>query len=286
MLGWIDSVQRVLPQTSLNIIVMDNGSDGSIAKAVKKKSGVQYIDCGKNTGFASAANEAVRLCNGTHVLLCNPDIEFNNNSMEHLFEHAKEFPERMALSPLLCDRDGTVKQNVFAYPSPVTDLARFLGLDHMFRRLAPWKHPEKARPLYRAWAQAACWLVNRKGFLDIGGFDESFFLYFEDMDFCRRASIVQKPVWIIPDARIIHYGADSSDRVKEFAFTQFYKSLMRYYEKHMPVWYFQVLRRIWPVLARIRILFERDHSRSVGLRVFIDPLPRSNPGEEKPATDK
>ncbi len=258
----------------LEAVVVDNASvDGSAAAAREFESAaspalpVRLIESDRNLGFGAGCNLAAAKSAGRHLLLLNPDAWIDEGCLRRLVE-AQESDQRLAVAaPSLHYPDGA-RQFVWSPPTGVMGEAiqrfrnRFEG--------AGWNHrvlPPLLRFLMgRGWFTAACLLVRRSAFEEVGGFDERFFLYFEDADLglrLHRAGYRQRQV---AGARAWHVrgAVTGADRERGLTPTveRFYRaSQLRYYDLHRPRWERAVLRR------RLRRSFgaieDEEHKRSM-----------------------
>ena len=254
----LESLQAIAEvwRPGLDAVVVDNASvDGSVAAVREFESAaspalpVRLIEAGRNLGFGAGCNLAAAKSAGRHLLLLNPDAWIDEDSLRRLVE-ALESDERLAVAaPSLHYPDGS-PQFVWAPPVGVMGEAvqrfrnRFEGTGWNHRTL-----PRLLKPFVGpGWFTAACLLVRRSAFEEVGGFDEGFFLYFEDADLglrLHRAGYGQRQV---AGARGWHVrgAATGGDRDRGLTPTveRFYRaSQLRYYDRHRPGWERAVLRR-------------------------------------------
>ena len=200
-----DSIERHLPGARL--IVVDNASaDGS--RAVAERAGATLIGCDENRGFGTAANAGIAAVDEPVTVIVNPDVELVDDSIARLAAHAE--PGRLH-APMLLNTDGSRQDS--AHPRPASaatalySLIPGAALPRPLRRVVePWR-AERARRV--AWATAACLVARTDTLRQLGPFDESIFLYAEDLDLGLRAD-----TWFHPEARVIHTRAHSTE--KEF----------------------------------------------------------------------
>ena len=198
------SLRRHLPGARL--VVVDNASDDD-SVAVARAAGATVIARADNAGFGRAANEGVAVVEEPVTILCNPDVELVDGSLERLV--AQAVPGRL-LAPLLLNDDGSRQDSAHPPPaSPATALHALLPgplLPRPLRRACePWR-ATKARRV--AWATAACIVATTDTLRALGPFDESIFLYAEDLDLGIRA----RETWFHPEARVVHSRAHSTGR--------------------------------------------------------------------------
>lgn len=250
--------------SGLEAIVVDNASsDGSLATVREFEAAgspdlpVRLVDAGRNVGFGAACNLAAAKSAGRHLLLLNPDAWIDEESLRRLVE-ALEADERLAVAaPCLSYPDGSPQ---FVWAPPVGVLGEAIQRCRNRFEKAGWNHgllPDLLRACVGAgWYTAACLLVRRSAFDHVGGFDEGFFLYFEDADLClrlgragfRQREVAGAQAWHVRGALT---GADRERRLTPAAERFYRASQSRYYELHRPRWERAYLRR------RLRRKFRR-----------------------------
>jgi N-acetylglucosaminyl-diphospho-decaprenol L-rhamnosyltransferase len=196
------SVERRLPGARL--IVVDNASADD-SRAVAESAGATVVAFDDNKGFGTAANAGVALADERVTVLVNPDVELVDDSLAGLAAQCR--PGRL-LAPLLLNADGTRQDSV--HPLPASAAAALHALlpaqvipGPLRRALQPWRATEP-RPV--AWATAACLVAETETLRRLGPFDQSIFLYAEDLDLGLRAA----ETWFHPEARVVHRRAHST----------------------------------------------------------------------------
>jgi N-acetylglucosaminyl-diphospho-decaprenol L-rhamnosyltransferase len=225
-------------------VVVDNGSaDGSEHAADGQTQGVRLIREGANLGFARAANIGARQTSAAYILLLNPDCRLTPGSLAPLVTELERRPECQVAAPLVVDEDGTAQGNARGDPTMMTGL---FGRTSLMRRLFP-RLPGVTRHVVPAddvhadgsqevdWVSGACCLIRRRAFDRVGGFDERYFLYWEDADLCRRIRQAGGTVRFRParSAPVVHTVGRSSASVAALAVRAFHESAYRYYATHV-----------------------------------------------------
>jgi glycosyltransferase involved in cell wall biosynthesis/GT2 family glycosyltransferase len=198
-----ESIETHLPGARL--IVVDNASTDD-SRAVAEAAGATVIALDGNRGFGTAANAGVAAAREPVTVLVNPDVALVDDSLAALAADAQ--PGRL-YAPLLLNDDGTRQDS--AHPRPATAATAVYSLipgaalpRPLRRRVEPWQGDKPRRV---GWATAACLVARTDTFAAAGPFDESIFLYAEDLDLGLRAE-----TWFHPAARVIHSGAHSTKR--------------------------------------------------------------------------
>lgn len=202
-----------LPEPA-EVIVVDNASkDGSAAwvteQAVKRKN-LFVIANTKNTGFGAGNNEGIRRARGQYCFIMNPDIVIREGALQRLVAFLREHPNVAAVGPRLTHPDGTLQHSRFRFPEvwiPFyrrTPLGRFAfarrAIDHYCMVDTDHTKPHKVD-----WLLGAAMLVRRDAIARVGLMDERYFLYFEDVDWCRRFWKEGFEVWYEPEATLTHF---------------------------------------------------------------------------------
>lgn len=223
------------------VIVVDNASsDGSEARASRRPN-VTVIRNHTNTGFAAAVNQGVAAAaEGAPVLLLNPDCQLTAGAAGELERELDAHPECAIVAPLVLDEDGTVQGSVRGDPTILTGLfGRTTWLTRMLpnswaakRNVQTGRAPETTSRT-ADWVSGACMLLRRAPFDAVGGFDERYFLYWEDADLCRRLRAHGHTIRYAPAAAVTHAGGASSRSARALSIRAFHRSAFIYYRTHV-----------------------------------------------------
>ncbi len=235
------SLERHLRTLRPQICVVDNASvDGTVDLVRSHFPGVHLIRNDRNLGFAAGLNAGLRATDGHYVLWLNPDTELLNDSWSALIEHLEANSAVGILGPKLVNPDGARQLSCRSFPSYRTALFhRYSLLTHWFPRnrySREYLHPDWDDPTVRDvdWVSGACLLHRRRVADELGGLDERFFMYCEDVDFCLRA---RKRGWITryhPAVRVMHQIGASTRLQHRRMTVERHRSMWRYYAKHFP----------------------------------------------------
>ena len=202
----------------LRVVIADNGStDGAPEEALRRYPGTELLRTGGNLGYGSAINRAVATAPGGQefVLIANPDVVWSPGSIDALLEAAGRWPLAGSLGPLIRDPDGAVYPSARHLPSLVRGgMHAVLGFAW---KANPWTksyRQERLEPSERAvgWLSGSCLLVRRAAFDEVGGFDERYFMYMEDVDLGDRLG---RAGWLnvyVPGSEILHDKGHSTGR--------------------------------------------------------------------------
>lgn len=204
----------------LQVVVTDNASgDGSaetIAGAIEAAgwgAWCRLMPLERNGGFAYGNNEGVVSgIKSEYVLLLNPDTVVRAGAIRALVEFADRHPEVGIFGARLEDPDGTPQCSAFRFPGVAAEFEAAARLGVVTRLLRRWQIAPPVRDeRHRCdWVAGACMLVRREVWEQLGGMDEAYFMYFEEVDFCLRASRAGWPCWYVPAARVVHLVGQSS----------------------------------------------------------------------------
>ncbi|NBV86246.1 MAG: glycosyltransferase family 2 protein [Verrucomicrobia bacterium] len=230
------AIKPELAARRAEIFVVDNGSnDGSAAAVRAAFPEVQVISEEKNIGFGAANNHAMRMARGEFILLLNSDAFVRSGAVENLLAYLEANPKFAAVGPRLVNADGSLQASCFRFPSPARVWCENLGFSRLFPNhgifgdYSRWKHDHPRRVEF---VSGACMLVRRSVVKEIGGFDESFFLYAEETDWQRRMRNASWDIGFTPAATVMHIGGASGRDTPAQINRHFFESLHRYELKH------------------------------------------------------
>lgn len=213
------------------IIVVDNGStDSSIVEAEQRVPGVHSILLNHNTGFAHAVNVGLSLAGTEFLLLLNNDALIVPKSLPVLASFLEDNRNCAAAGGKLVFPDGR-DQNAFApFPSLVEEVVplSFLQLVNRrrFRRRTSEKGPVKVDALFGAFLCLRASSVHQ-----IGRFDEDFFFYFEEIEWCHRASKSGAKLWFVPDAVAVHHQGATANKFRGPARVEYQRAKLKFFKK-------------------------------------------------------
>lgn len=210
----VKALRKQTVADALEILVIDNhSSDESIAfirAHVGGEPAVRIIETAGNLGYGRGNNLASRSAKGEYLLILNPDNTMPADALERMLGYLRSHPDTGIVGPALVHGDGTVRPSARPLPS-IGDLIR--------KRLFPdaWqaafdevrRKTESEEAVEVGWMVGACLLMRTDLFRSLGGFDERFFLFFEDIDLCRRVAARGKKVMYLPQIRV----ADRKERL-------------------------------------------------------------------------
>jgi len=239
-----DCLQSILPASPTSVlrlrrcVVVDNASvDGSADGLDGLPLPLTMIRNHENKGFAYACNQGAKVGGSEYILFLNPDFRLFPDSLVKAlrFLEGKRNEQVGILGIQLVDENGVIQRNVARFPTPGSLFYQMLGLDRLWPRRFPphfmtdWDHRE-SREVDQV--TGAFYLVRRKVFEELKGFDERFFMYFEDLDFAYRAKQGGRTSYYLADAQALHYGGGASNQVKARRLSYVLNSRVLYVAKH------------------------------------------------------
>ena len=234
----INSIYRDGTGYSLEVVVIDNASsDGSQEMIRELFPNVKLICNNDNLGFAMANNIGIKQCKGKYICLVNSDVEILANCFKKLFDYSEQNSTIGMLGPKILNPDMTLQQSIAKLPRLRFTLFRLLALDSLFPkskffnpRSSITREPDKIQEVE---VLIGCfWFVRKTAIQKVGLLDEEFFIYSEDLDWCRRFHDAGYKIVYFPSAKSVHYmGGSSSNEPIRFKI-EYYKSIFLYWKKH------------------------------------------------------
>ena len=222
----------------MEIIVLDNASfDGSRELVEREFRQVRFIQSEQNLGFARGNNTAVRHASGHWLLFLNPDTELHGPAINRLLDAAKSLPRPGALGARLLNGDGTLQTScVQVFPRITNHLLDADILRRWFPRARLWGaaalYSDNPAPVPVERVSGACLMTPRPTFEQLGGFEEGYFMYCEDLEYCLKAHKAGCRNYYVPKAVVVHHGGKSSSQVLgQFATVMMAQSGWRFFRK-------------------------------------------------------
>jgi N-acetylglucosaminyl-diphospho-decaprenol L-rhamnosyltransferase len=212
----IDCVVSLRAAGITEIVVVDNAStDGSLERLAAADREVTLVPTGRNLGYGSAANRGVARCSAPYVLICNPDLVVEKDAPELLAAALDARDDLAACGPRLLNPDGSRYPSTRQFPS--YGLAALHALVSLFAPSNRWSRRYRLEELDEIpetvdWISGSCMAVRRLAYESVGGFDEAYFMYVEDLDLCWRLARAGWVVGYVDGARVTHIQGVSAAR--------------------------------------------------------------------------
>lgn len=213
ILNCLTSIYSTITTHFETIVVDNNSSDDSVEKIREQFPELKIIKNNINKGYGAACNQAIKVAQGKHILILNPDIVLEENTVEELLKYIEQNREAKIVSCKLKNADGTVQDSFRKFPTIASLILRQFISKNIKELTAPTKVD---------WVSGAFMLMRDKYY-----FDEKFFLYFEDVDLCKTVG----DVYYYPLISATHLARRESKRNFKLAIIHA-KSALKYFSKH------------------------------------------------------
>tara|TARA_R100000908_G_scaffold35437_1_gene16183 strand:+ start:3247 stop:5334 length:2088 start_codon:yes stop_codon:yes gene_type:complete len=264
----LNSLQRSAEDLTLEIFVVDNASgDDSIPYLKKRFPDVHYIQNEENVGFGIANNQAIEKAQGKYTLIINPDTLVSEDTLETLVSHMEENEKCGAAGCKILNPDGTfAPESRRSVPAIWSAACKVFGLNSLFPKsklfgkyYLSWlgeDEPSKVPVL------SGSFMFWRTGVLKkLGGFDERFFMYGEDIDLCYRIQETGYHIDYVPDTSIIHYKGESTKKGDLRYIRLFNKALYQFFDKQYSSRYSFIFKVLIYLAIMMRTVFSFIGSR-------------------------
>jgi hypothetical protein len=225
----LQSLHEAPPSRTHEVIVVDNASTDGSADSVRRWPLVRLIESSANVGFAAGNNVGIRASAGEYLLLLNSDTIVPPGAVDALATALDRDPSVAIVGPRLVDTEGRAELSV----------GRMVGPWNEFRQkyLMPARAEQLARrKQFPDWVSGACLLVRRGDAEAVGGLDERFFMYLEDVDFCAAIRARGRRVLFTPDVEVTHLRGGSRASAVVATERAYRRSQLAFYRKHHPSW--------------------------------------------------
>jgi GT2 family glycosyltransferase len=247
---------------SFELTIVDNGSaDGTIEMLHREFSSIKLIQNGKNDGFAKPINQALSVSSGEYILVLNPDTIVLPGALNELVSYLNSHPDVGICGPKVLNRDGSLQKACRRGVSrPWAAFSYFSGLSTLFpksKRFGGYllNYMDENDTHEVDGVSGSCMLIRHKVLEQVGYFDEHFFAYQEDADYCFQ---VKKAGWKIvyfPQAQIIHFGGQGGSRVQPYrSIYEWHRSYYLYYRKNLAKDYFFLFNWFYYVLMGFKLI--------------------------------
>lgn len=234
---------------SFEVIVVDSASqDNSVAMIREKYPEVRLLAQSENVGFTRGNNIGLAQARGDFLLLLNPDTEVRPNALGLMLDFLIENPAVGIVGPHTLNSDGSHQSTRRRFPTLLTGVFESSWLaaaapprvERDYRML----DTDDGEIIMVDWAQGSALMLRRDLYRDIGGLDEGYVMYYEELDYCRRAKTAGWQVAYHGGAVITHHGGKSSQQVAAQTLIHFHTSKLRYFRKHHGLGHYRFLRAI------------------------------------------
>ncbi len=232
----LESVYRNAGDLELEVIVVDNASrDGTVDMVRGGFPHVRLIANADNAGFCKANNQGIEIAHGDLLLLLNPDTEVKPCALRALVDFLRTHPEAGVAGPMLLNTDGSIMPNGHTFPTVRRELMGITGLSQ--RRKAAYEADMYGREDFSVGTEVdvvcgAALLTRREVVERIGGLDEDLFMFYDEVDFCRRVRSAGWRVFYVPESRITHHWMQSVKQDVIRSMRRLFHAQYVYFSKH------------------------------------------------------
>ncbi|MEW5718116.1 MAG: glycosyltransferase family 2 protein [Chloroflexota bacterium] len=230
------------------VIVVDNASSDHTVEMLRAEfPDVRVIANSENAGFTRANNQALALAQGRYLFLLNPDAELRAGALHALYDYAETHPRVGIIGPRLYYGDGSLQSSRRRFPTLATAFLESTKLQQWFPRNRALTHYYMRDTRDDAtqeadWINGAAMFVRRAVYDQIGGLDEAFFMYSEELDWCYRAKRAGWQIVYLPTAQVTHYEGKSSEQAVAQRDIYFHSSKVRFFRKTRGAFVAEILR--------------------------------------------
>jgi GT2 family glycosyltransferase len=278
----------------LEVIVIDNASrDASAEMVAADFPAIHLIRSDSNLGFAAANNLGFQAAHGRYIVLLNPDTQLGSGVLQTAISHMDANPSAGLAGGRLIDRDGHLQPSARVFPSLLNEFLVLSGLAARFpasrllgRFDRTWADPMQAAEV--DWVPGAFTIIRHDALHSVGPFDERYFLYYEEVDLCRRFKMAGWQVWYWPEIEVRHWGGESSKTVENVEFNTSGSQLtlwrmrsgLLYYRKHhgqLTAWLVASLEQVWHRLRgfRARLTAGSDSAKAQESKRIVQLMQRA-----------
>jgi len=218
------------------VVVVNNDEPDKLTEISKKFPGIKIIHQKENAGFGASNNLGVKIAQGELLLFLNPDTEIFSGNIEEIINEFEKNEKMGVIGPKLLKISGKSQEWSAGLEKNLWDLIR--NNTGLIKSQKIWKSEKK---IEAHWVAGTAMFTKKELFEKIGGFDEKYFMYFEDVDFCKGVRKAGKRIEYHPHFSVKHYGGKSyegSDMQKK----HYYDSQEYFFKKHYGKWQFVILK--------------------------------------------
>jgi GT2 family glycosyltransferase len=219
------------------VVVVDNASeDGSADMVEEEFPSVRLVRNEENTGYARGNNIGLLRCRGEYILLLNSDTEMIDDAPEKLVAFLRQNPSYGACGAQLINPDGSIQCACMRFPT----LAVTLFFDTFIEKWFPnnrvvrryfMRDFDHAHSMDVDQPPGACFMIRSELLKEVGHLDENLFLFYNDVDYCKRIWASGRKIRFLSGARVMHHVGKSTERYPDFGL-EWHKNRVRFYRKH------------------------------------------------------
>ena len=255
LINCLNSIYETVADIDSEIYVVDNNSTDGSQKAIKNGfPGVKLIENKTNTGFAHANNQSLRMMQGRYAVLLNSDAALQEGAIKKLLAFMNGSSGAGIAGVQLLNEDGSRQNSIDNFPSMETEIFNKSILRFFFPDKYPGKNRIYQNPIEVDSVIGACMIVRKEAIDEVGIFDEDYFFFLEETDWCFRMHKKGCKVYHVPDARVFHLSGHSKKKIPWESQIEYYKSLYRFFRKNRTPTSYLALRVLKPCKIFINLI--------------------------------
>ena len=279
LMDCLNSIYKTVKDIDFEIYVVDNNSTDGSQEAVKKEfPDVMLIENEINTGFAYANNQALRIMQGRFAVLLNSDAVLKEQAIKKLLTFMIATSSAGIAGVQLLNEDSSLQNSIDNFPSTETEIFN----KSILRLFFPDKYPSKNRiyekPIEVDSVIGACMMIRKEAIDEVGVFDEDYFIFLEETDWCFRMYKKGWKVFHVPDAEVFHLSGHSKKKTPWRSQIEYYISLYKFFRKNRTPLSYLTLRVLKPfkifinlilnILGNLITLFQKEGPRNRLLKYY------------------
>jgi len=256
-----ENLQSLLATTkaSFEVIIVDNASsDGTVEMLRNDFPQFKTISNNTNNGFAKACNQGIAEAQGNNIILLNPDMRVMPDTLELSLDWLEQNPQAAIAGIKLIDQGGNIIPQVRHFPTLFDQFIITLKLVHLLPSLLDaylCKNFDYSKASRVDSIRGAFFIIRRSTLEQLGALDERYFLWFEEVDYCRRAKAAGLETWYTPLPQAVDYIGQSFNQVARATKQKYFKdSMIAYFKKWQPAWQAVILLLAWTFAGIITAL--------------------------------
>ncbi len=234
LLDCLASIRDTVSGFEYEVFVVDNGSADGSQQAVREQFGamVQLIENAENQGFARANNQAIKRATGRYVILLNSDTVLRDTTVSGLVQFLDDNPDTAMAGPRMVGADGKVQNSFDNFPTLATELLNKSLLRRLYPEQYAGKAPQTAEPFEVDSLIGACIAIRFTAIRRVGTFDENYFFFLEETDWCLRMRRAGFRIHHLPQVEIVHLQGQSKKLQPALSWIEYYRSLYHFFKKN------------------------------------------------------
>jgi GT2 family glycosyltransferase len=244
LLNLLHSIEKASSKIKKEVIIVDNASDDGSVELIKNKFPfVRLIENKVNAGFGKANNQALKIARGNFILLINPDAVVSEDTFDKMISFFNDYPDAGLAGCKIINADGSLQLACRrSFPGPWTSFTKVTGLSTIFSKSKIFARYNltylNENETYEVDAISGSFMMMRREVYDkVGGFDEQFFMYGEDLDLCYRVQQAGFKVYYVHSTQVIHYKGESTKRSNLDETRVFYDAMHQFVKKHFSTFF-------------------------------------------------